>query len=579
MQLKKYIPILKWLPTYNRNQLRGDLIAGLTTGILLVPQAMAYAMIAGLPPIYGLYAALIPLLIYAIFGTSKQMASGPVAIVSVLVMAGVGQFAEPETEQFIQLAILTGLLAGLMQITMGVLRLGMLVNFLSHPVLSGFTSAAAVIIGLGQLKHFLGIEIPRSNYIHETLWNILSHIQDTHLLTLAIGLGGVILIKLLSKISAAFPAALVTLIISTLAVFAFGWDRMGVQIIGQVPTGLPSISIPSFTFEQLNQLIPISITICLISFVESIAIAKTLENRHKDYKVDANQELIGLGLSKFIGAFFQAYPTTGSFSRSFINDEAGAKTNMAGVVSMVFVALVLIFFTPLFYYMPRAILASIIMISVFGLIDLKEPKYLLRSDRSDLIMLVTTFVATLVMGIGTGVLMGILLSLGEVLLRSTKPHMTILGQLPDTVYYRNVDRYPEALKRDEILIIRFDSQLYFANVSYFKDTLEEFIAEKGESLKVIILEASSVNALDSTGMHVLKEVIEDCARKGISFYFTGVIGPVRDAFNKGKLISTIGRENQFMRVHDAVEYFDEITLENTAKKNFKTALQTNYGKK
>lgn len=579
MQLKNYVPILKWLPNYNRNQLRGDIIAGLTTGILLVPQAMAYAMIAGLPPIYGLYASLLPLLIYAVFGTSKQLASGPVAIVSVLVMAGVGQFAIPETEQFIQLAILTGMLAGLMQIAMGVFRLGMLVNFLSHPVLSGFTSAAAVIIGLGQLKHFLGIEIPRSNYIHETLWNLVIHIEDTHFLTFAIGFGGVVFIKLLSKIKKTFPAALVTLIISTLAVYAFGWDAKGVQIIGQVPTGLPSFSIPSFSFEQLNQLIPISITICLISFVESIAIAKTLENRHKDYKVDANQELIGLGLSKFLGAFFQAYPTTGSFSRSFINDEAGAKTNMAGVVSMIFVALVLIFFTPLFYYMPRAILASIIMISVFGLIDLKEPKYLLRSDRSDLIMLVTTFVATLVMGIGTGVLMGILLSLSEVLLRSTKPHMTVLGQLPNTVYYRNAERYPEALKRDEILIVRFDAQLYFANVNYFKDTLEEFMEEKGEELRVIILEASSVNALDSTGMHTLKDVIEDCARKGISFYFTGVIGPVRDAFNKGKLISTIGRENQFMRVHDAVEYFDEITLDKTAKKNFRTALQTNYGKK
>lgn len=578
MQLKNYIPILKWLPNYNRNQLRGDLFAGVTTGILLVPQAMAYAMIAGLPPIYGLYASLLPLFIYAVFGTSKQLATGPVAIVSVLVMAGVGQFAEPETEQFIQLAILTGLLAGLMQIAMGVFRLGMLVNFLSHPVLSGFTSAAAVIIGLGQLKHFLGIEIPRSNYIHETVWNLILHIQETHLLTFAIGFGGFVAIKLLSKIKKAFPAALVTLIISTLAVYIFEWQNMGVQIIGSVPTGLPSLSLPSFTFEQLNQLIPISITICLISFVESIAIAKNLENRHKDYKVDANQELIGLGMSKFLGAFFQAYPTTGSFSRSFINDEAGAKTNMAGVVSMVFVALVLIFFTPLFYYMPRAILASIIMISVFGLIDLKEPKYLFRSDRSDLIMLVTTFVATLVMGIGTGVLMGILLSLGEVLLRSTKPHMTVLGQLPETVYYRSVERYPEALKRKEILIIRFDAQLYFANVNYFKDTLEEFIEEKGGDLKVIILEASSVNALDSTGMHTLKDTIEDCARKGVSFYFTGVIGPVRDAFNKGKLISTIGRENQFMRVHDAVEYFDEITLDKTAKKNFKTALQTNYGK-
>ena len=580
MQLKNYLPILKWLPQYNKKKLRGDLIAGLTTGIMLVPQAMAYAMIAGLPPIYGLYASLIPLLIYVLFGTSMQLAVGPVAIVSMLVMAGVGQFADPETETelFIQLAILTGLLAGLIQLAMGFLRLGILVNFLSHPVLSGFTSAAAVIIGLSQFKHFLGIEIPRSSYIHEILWNIGSHIHETHLLTLGIGLGGILLIKLLKKIHPVFPAALVAIIGSTLAAYGLGWAGMGVQIIGEVPTGLPSFSIPSFTFEQLNQLIPISITICLISFVESIAIAKMMESKHRDYKIDANQELVALGLSKVLGAFFQAFPTTGSFSRTSINDKAGAKTSLAGLVSVAIVALVLVFFTPLFYYMPKAILASIIMISVVGLIDLQEPKYLLRSDRSDLIMLATTFIATLVMGIGTGILMGILLSLCEVILRSTKPHMTILGQLPNTVYYRNVERYPEALKRKEILIIRFDAQLYFANVNFFKETLEQFIEEKGEHLQVIILEASSVNALDSTGMHVLKEVLEDCANKNIGFYFTGVIGPVRDAFHKGKLISTIGRENQFMRVHDAVEYFDEITQEKTAKQNFKTASQTNYGK-
>ncbi|MFK7908007.1 MAG: SulP family inorganic anion transporter [Chitinophagales bacterium] len=579
MQLKNYLPILKWLPDYNKQKLRGDLIAGFTTGVMLVPQAMAYAMIAGLPPIYGLYAALIPLIIYAIFGTSMQLAVGPVAIVSMLVMTGVSQFAEPESELFIQLAILTGLLAGLIQLAMGVLRLGMLVNFLSHPVLSGFTSAAAVIIGLGQFKHFLGIEIERSSYVHEILWNIGSHIHETHLLTFGIGLGGIVLIKLLGKIHSAFPAALVTLFICTLAAYYLDWEAQGVLIIGAVPTGLPSFSIPSFTFEQMNQLIPMSITIALISFVESIAIAKTLEARHKDYKIDANQELVALGLAKFVGAFFQSFPTTGSFSRSFINDEAGSQTNIAGIISMVFVALVLIFFTPLFYFMPKAILASIIMISVFGLIDFKEPKYLLRSDRSDFIMLMMTFVTTLIMGIGTGILTGILFSLGEVILRSTKPHMTILGQIPNTVYYRNTKRYPEALKRKEMLIIRFDAELYFANVNHFKETLEEFIAAKGEELQVIILEASSIHALDSTGMHTLEEVIEDCANNDVSFYFTGVIGPVRDAFHKGKLISTIGRENQFMRVHDAVEYFDEMTAEKTAERNFTRALQTNYGKR
>ncbi len=545
---------------------------------MLVPQAMAYALIAGLPPIYGLYASLIPLIAYAFLGTSMQLAVGPVAIVSMLVMAGVGQFAEPETDMFIQLAILTSLLAGLLQVVMGFFRLGILVNFLSHPVLSGFTSAAALIIGLSQIKHLLGIDIPRSSYIHEIIWNIGTHIHETHLLTLGLGIGGIIVIKLLKKIHPIFPSALVVIVLSTIGAYIFDWVGMGVKVIGDVPSGLPAFSIPSFTFEQVNQLIPISITIGLISFVESIAIAKTMESKHRDYKIDANQELIGLGFSKILGAFFQAFPTTGSFSRTSINDKAGAKTNIAGLVSVVFVALVLIFFTHLFYFLPKAILASIIMLSVIGLIDLKEPKYLIKSDRSDFGMLVVTFLATLIMGIGTGILIGISLSLAEVILRSTKPHMAVLGQIPQTVYYRNTERYPEALKRVDMLIVRFDGELYFANVNHFKDSLEYFIKEKGETLEVIILEASSIHALDSTGMHMLKGVLEDCVKKGIDFYFTGVIGPVRDAFHKGQLISTIGRENQFMRVHDAVEYFDEKMAEKTAERNFRRALQTNYEK-
>ncbi|MDN5217149.1 solute carrier family 26 protein [Fulvivirgaceae bacterium BMA12] len=555
--LKKYIPLFSWLPDYNRAYLKGDISAGLTVGVMLIPQGMAYAMLAGLPPIYGLYASTVPLVLYAIFGTSRQLAVGPVAMVALLIATGVGHLAEPGTEQFIMLAVLLALMVGMMQFLLGVFRLGFLVNFLSHPVISGFTSAAALIIGLSQLKHLLGLSIPRSNYIHEILINAMADFDQIHLPTLLLGVGGIATILMMKKFSKSIPGPLVAVILGVLTVSWFGLDAQGMKIVGEVPHGLPAFSLPPIDGAHIKDLFPIALTIALVGFMESIAVAKAIQAKHKDYDVDPNQELIGLGLANIGGAFFKAFPTTGGFSRTAVNDQAGAKTGMAAIISAVLIILTLLFLTPLFYYLPNAILASVIMVAVFGLIDFKEAVYLWKTDRRDFLMMVATFVATLTFGIEQGIGVGVVLSLAMVIYRSAYPHVAVLGKMPGMAVYRNINRFPQVKERDDILIVRFDAELFFANTGYLMDILERLIMTK-KDLKLIILNANAINSLDSSATHVLSDFITELRADGIDFYMSGVKGPVRDIMTKNGLMEQIGKDHFFMYVEEAVAYFDDL---------------------
>jgi SulP family sulfate permease len=556
--IKKYIPILDWLPGYGRPQLSGDISAGLTVGVMLIPQGMAYAMIAGLPPIYGLYSSLIPLVIYAIFGTSRQLAVGPVAMVSLLIAAGVGEVSEIGSEQFIGLAIMLALMVGLIQFSLGFLRLGFIVNFLSHPVISGFTSAAALIIGLNQLKHLLGVEIGRSNYIHQILIDAGIQIQDTNLMTLGIGLFAIAIIIGIKKSKLkAIPGPLVAVVMGILVVYFLKLDQQGVKIVGDVPSGLPDFSIPVLNLEIAGSLFGIALTIALVGFMESIAVAKAMQAKHKDYEVLANQELIGLGLANIFGSFFQAFPTTGGFSRTAVNDQAGAKTGMASVVSAVLIALTLLFLTPLFYFLPKAILASVIMVAVFGLIDFRQPAKLWRSDRTDFFMLLATFLATLAFGIEEGIIIGVVFSLVMVIYRSAYPHMASLGKVPGTTQYRNVQRYPQAEVRDDILIVRIDAQMYFANAGYFKENVYKWAKKKGDKLRLVIISAQAINTMDSTAIHALSDIFEDYCKQGIIMYMAAVKGPVRDKLAKDGFVEKVGEENFFLHVQEAVEHFDK----------------------
>lgn len=541
---------------------------------MLVPQGMAYAVLAGMPPIYGLYASLVPLLLYAVFGTSRQLSVGPVAMVSLLVIAGVGELAEPGSDHFIHLAIMTALGVGLFQFLMGVFRMGFLGNFLSHPVLSGFTSAAAIVIGASQIRNLTGLDLPRTNQIHEIITGFFQNISGVDPITTFIGLGSVAFIMILKKWNKTFPSALVVVIAGIVITAVFNLQANGVSIVGDVPGGLPAFEIPGMALSDFRALIPIILVISLVSFMESIAVAKAIANKH-GYKVDANQELIALGSANIGGAFFQSFPTTGGFSRTAVNDQAGARTVIASVIAAVLIGLTVLYLTQLFYYLPNAVLAAIIMVAVAGLFDAKEMAYLWKTDKKDLALLTVTFLATLVLGIEEGIGIGVLLSLVIVIYSSSMPHYAEAGRLGSTKNFRNIKRYPDAIIEKEILIYRFDSNLFFANTQHFRDTLDKKIEKRGEELELVILDASAIYSIDSTGIHTISKLIKDLNKRHIRFYIAGAIGPVRDKLKQSEITAKLGKQNFFFDVDDAVNTFKQEQPPSSDGGNY-SPLQSNY---
>jgi SulP family sulfate permease len=531
---------------------------------------MAYAMIAGLPPIYGLYASFIPQIIYSIFGSSRQLSVAPVAMISLLIGAGVSEFAAQGSEAYLRMAILLALLVGAIQLVFGLFRMGFIVNFLSQPVISGYTSSAAIIIGLSQLKHLLGVDMPSSNLIHEIFQNTVANIGFTHLLTVAIGVSSIVLILGLKKINRSIPGPLIIVILGVLLVTVFQLSSSGLKIVGSVPKGLPGFSLPDIELSEVMELLPLAFLISMVGFMESISISKAIQLKRRNYSVSANRELIGLGFANISGSLFGTFPVSGGFSRTAVNDQAGANTNLSSWISAAIVGLTLLFFTPLFYNLPNAILAAIIMVAVFGLIDLKSAVLLYRTNKKDFSMLLVTFISTLLFGVQVGILTGVVLSLGLVIHRSVYPHLAELGKLPDTNYYRNLSRFPEAKERKDALIFRFDSELYFANINFFRDRLEQMIERKGVELKVIVLNAQSIYAMDSSAARGLEEIVDSCRERGIEFYMTEVIGPVRDMLRKTGLFHKIGEDHFRMRVQDALDFYD-----NHEKPKHNYAIQAN----
>ena len=560
MNLKSIFPIFDWLPNYKKGWLKGDLGAGLTVGVMLIPQGMAYASIAGLPAVYGLYASIVPLIIYAVFGTSRQLAVGPVAMVSLLTATAIGSFEGLSTSDYILYAILLAFLVGAIQFLLGFFRLGFLVNFLSHPVISGFTSAAALIIGLSQLKHLLGIEISRSHHIHEILGNALQKLDEVNWIAFAIGIIGILIIIGFKKINKSLPTQLFSVIFGVLVVsiFNLGEGEYAVKIIKDIPSSLPQFQIPLFDLKIIELLIPMALTIALISFMESIAVAKAIQTKHRNYKVVPNQELVSLGLANIFGSFFQSYPTTGGFSRTAVNDQAGAKTGLAALISAVLIIITLLFLTPYFYNLPKAILASVIMVAVFGLINYKEALHLWNSNRLDFWMLIATFLATLILGVEMGIALGVILSLAMVLFKTTNPHTAQLAKVPNSHFYRNVKRFDNLEEKEEILIYRFDAQLFFANVNYFKDKIYDYERRKNDHLKLLIIDGESINNIDSTAIHALEEIIDDFNSRDIEVCFTGIKGPVRDKMIKSGFIIKAKEDHFFMSIQEAVDCYDAL---------------------
>ena len=555
--MHRFFPILQWLPRYRKNDFLKDLIAGLTVGIVIIPQGMAYALIAGLPPVYGLYASLLPVLVYVFLGTSRQVAIGPVALDSLLVAVGLGTLAISGVANYIAMAIFLTFLVGAIQFLLGVLRMGFLVNFLSRPVISGFTSAAAVIIIFSQLKHLLGIDIDSSGPIHHILLNTFHKITETNPYDLSIGILGILTLLALKKWDKRIPNILLIVVLSILGVYFFGMEAKGIEIVGEIPDGLPAFVVPDFSWDAAKELWPIAITLALIGYLEAISIGKGLQDKTNTDTIDANQELVALGSANLAGSFFQSFPVTAGFSRTAINYDAGAKTNLSGIFVVLMVLLALLFLTPVFYYLPKAILASIIMVSVAGLIDLSYAQSLWKHRKDEIAVLVLTFLTTLLIGIPQGILTGVLFSLLLMVYRTSKPHFAILGNIKDTDYYKNIDRFnQEVIIREDLLIVRFDAQLYFGNTGYFKTQLYRFMNAKGSKLKGVILNAEAINYIDASAALVLIKMIREIHDRNIQFYIAGAIGPTRDIIFSSGIIHELHREYLFVRTNEAVEYFD-----------------------
>ncbi len=569
-RLRNSLPILQWLPGYTRENLNGDLFAGVTVGVMLIPQGMAYALIAGLPPVYGLYASIVPQIIYAILGTSRQLSVGPVAMDSLLVAAGVSVLATEGSDSYISFAILVAFFMGGFQLLLGVFRLGFITNLLSKPVISGFTSAAALIIGFNQLKYLLGTDILKSNRFYEVIINVFNQINQTNVYTLLIGVGGMVLLILIKRVNKNIPGALITVIAGIVLVYSLGLADKGVSIVQSIPEGLPTFQLPDFSLGRFGEVLPLAFTISVIAFMEAFSVAKAIEGKKKDHKVISNQELISLGAANVVGSLFQSYPVTGGFSRSAVNYQAGANTPLSSIISAVIIGLTLLFLTPLFYYLPHSILAAIILMAVSGLFDLSYMKELWIKNKKEFLVLLFTFLVTLNIGMVIGIFTGVILSILLFLYRAAYPHIARLGRIKGHHEFRNITRFDNLETWPGLAILRIDAPLSFINIQGIMDYIRELI-DSDQSIKEIIIDCGPVSHLDATASEGLRDLLNELNQKGVRLVLCDIIGPVRDTMKQTGLTKIIGKKNLFLSLTDAVEN----ALTNTKESHKKVTLQTN----
>lgn len=547
-KLRAWLPFLEWASTYSRKEAGDDLVAAVIVTIMLVPQSLAYAMLAGLPPHVGLYASILPLVAYAIFGTSRTLAVGPVAVVS-LMTAAVGQVAAQGTQAYIEAAIVLALLSGLILVAMSVLRLGFLANFLSHPVISGFISASGILIAASQARHILGISAG-GDTLPQMLAELVPALGTTNPYTLAVGLAALaflfwvrrrlkpLLVRAGLKprpadmIAKAGPVAAIAATIG--AVLAFGLEAKGVKIVGAIPSGLPPFAIPSLDPALWWQLLPAAALISLVGFVESVSVAQTLAARRRQ-RILPDRELTGLGAANIASALSGGYPVTGGFARSVVNFDAGAETPMAGVFTAVGILAATLLLTPLFRYLPQAVLAATIIVAVLSLVDLGAMKRTFAYSKADFAAMAVTVLAVLFVGVEAGILAGVGLSLALFLYRTSRPHVAVVGQVPGTEHFRNVNRH-EVVTQPELLSIRVDESLYFANARFLEDTIYDAVATRPE-LKHVVLMCPAVNLIDASALESLEAIAHRLDAAGVGFHLSEVKGPVMDALKRSDFFS------------------------------------------
>ena len=538
--MAKYLPILDWGRTYNRGTLTNDLVAAVIVTIMLIPQSLAYALLAGLPPEMGLYASMLPIVLYAIFGTSRALAVGPVAVVSLLTVAVVSKIAVPGTSEYIVAAITLAFLSGLILLALGFFRLGFLANFLSHPVIAGFITASGLIIAASQLKHIFGIEA-HGHTLPDLIGSLANNASQVNWITALIGIiatGFLFLVRkgLLSlligigispRMAGIFAKAgpVAAIVATTLTVWGFDLAADGVKVVGDVPKGLPPLTLPSFSMDLWTSLIGSAILISVIGFVESVSVAQTLAAK-KRQRIDPDQELVGLGAANLGASFTGGFPVTGGFSRSVVNYDAGADTPAAGAFTAIGLVGASLFLTPLIFHLPKATLAATIIVAVLSLVDFSILKKTWRHSKADFAAVAATMSITLLMGVELGVTAGVAISILIHLYKTSRPHMAIVGQISGTEHYRNVLRH-DVLTDPTILTIRIDESLYFANTRFLEDRIYDEVA-KQPALKHVVLMCSAVNTIDMSALESLEAINERLELGGVKFHFSEVKGPVMD---------------------------------------------------
>lgn len=528
----------------NPSVLKADLIAGVTVALVLVPQSMAYAQLAGLPPYFGLYASFLPPMVAAVFGSSRQLATGPVAVVSLLTAASLEPLAAAGSEGFLAYAVLLAIMVGIFQLFLGLFRLGVLVDFLSHPVVVGFTNAGAIIIGTSQLGKLFGITVEKAPRHYETVYNIiLEATESTHLITFAFSVLSIGIIWGTKKYQPRLPGVLIAVVVCTLLSWAIGFAERGRSIVGAIPAGLPNMTIPVFDWEVIKQLIASTIVISLIGFMEAISIAKAMAARTRQ-RIDANQELVGQGLSNMVSGLFGGYAVSGSFSRSAVNIESGAVTGFSSIVTGAVVGITLLFLTPLLYHLPQATLASVIIMAVINLIKIEPIKHAWKAEKHDGIVAVVTFVLTLLMAphLQNGIIIGVILAMVLFIYRTMRPRIAIVSRYHDGTF-RDVSVHPELDQCKKILMFRFDMSLYYANAGYFETKVLEMVADNPD-IEYLILDAEGINTLDATGEGVLLHLSERLQKIGITIIIARMKKQFMDTVRKTGTLEKMGGDNR-----------------------------------
>ncbi len=548
--LLRVFTVSRWLSTYNRTLFRSDLVAGLTVGVMLVPQSMAYALLAGVPPIYGLYASLVPLLVYPIFGTSRQLAGGVVAIDMLIVAAALSGIATPGSARYIELAILLALMAGAIQILMGLGRLGFLVNLLSRPIITGFASGAALIIGFSQFGILMGLEVAGTSKLQELIPAIVDSISEVHRLTFGVGLVGLAGLLFLKDRLPRAPGPLVVVILGTAAAWFFSLDQEGLAIVGSIRRGLPIPGIPDIAVSDIGDLLVTAVTLALVQFMTVVSLGKVFAAKNR-YSIRPNKELFAMGMANLVGSVFRSIPVSGSFSRSAVNDEAGAKTPMANVFAAVLVGLTLLFLMPLIRYLPITVLSAIIIVSAFGLFDAHTMRQLWRLKRIDGVISIVTFLITILVGIQYGIVVGIGLSVTAIMYRISRPNVAELGHLPGSRSFRDIEKHKDARVFAGILILRIDASFSFANAEFLKSLLDSR-TRSDESIRDVVIDAHSINDLDTTAATALVTAAEFLAAREVGLHFGGAKNHIEKMMNDSGLVECIGADHFYMSPYRAI---------------------------